>query len=286
MDGQLEVDVISGFDLPGRDLYLKLQLDLLVRKTSVKVNKKGSLTEWNQKLVFNVPDISGYTVLRVMLMERNTFYSDNLLAGVEVPLDSVSHGRMCVQDYGLTQQKGGGLHTLQLGLCWRGRDMERKNRDAQAKNQSEKQHTPERKNSVRTEETLRRVSNMSGAQVQKMTGSHKQNEHLAAKKQALVDSSVPQTTSLMAWVRSFIGSKDPLIHSEVHNKKKAAFEITVSQEKSLQDLNKTLSQMRIALLETQDATTKLHVHLNDLPALTRAFATYENMPLTPNTQPV
>lgn len=182
MDGQLEVDVISGFDLPGRDLYLKLQLDLLVRKTSVKVNKKGSLTEWNQKLVFNVPDISGYTVLRVMLMERNTFYSDNLLAGVEVPLDSVSHGRMCVQDYGLTQQKGGGLHTLQLGLCWRGRDMERKNRDAQAKNQSEKQHTPERKNSVRTEETLRRVSNMSGAQVQKMTGSHKQNEHLAAKK--------------------------------------------------------------------------------------------------------
>jgi hypothetical protein len=115
--GALEVLVIRGDHLPGRDMYVRVQLGEVSRKTFVKSSTGGDPV-WNQKLLYNLSKDGGEQ-LQVAVMESNTFVADEWLCGLQIPLNQLQHNTPFQGHFDLNANNAADSRTLELSLCWR-----------------------------------------------------------------------------------------------------------------------------------------------------------------------
>jgi Ca2+-dependent lipid-binding protein len=112
--GALEVVVVEGKNLPGRDVYCKLKVRNQERRTYVKTKRDAV---WDQKLVFNLEGGNEVGLkLIISVMESNIFAADEWLGGVEIPLTQLKHNVTvrCVMDI----SRNGQVRQLIVSLCW------------------------------------------------------------------------------------------------------------------------------------------------------------------------
>jgi hypothetical protein len=112
--GALEVVVVEGKNLPGRDVYCKLKVRNQERRTYVKTKRDAV---WDQKLVFNLEGGEELGLkLIISIMESNIFAADEWLGGVEIPLTQLKHNVTvrCVMDI----SRDGQVRQLVVNLCW------------------------------------------------------------------------------------------------------------------------------------------------------------------------
>jgi hypothetical protein len=116
--GALEVVVVKGTNLPGRDVYCKLRVGTTERRTYVKTQRNPC---WDQKLMFNLKGGAEVAAdglkLRISIMESNTFTADEWLGGVEIPLTQLKHNETSLGVVDISRDKQS--RQLTIKLCWR-----------------------------------------------------------------------------------------------------------------------------------------------------------------------
>lgn len=246
--GALEAFLVQGLNLPGRDMYCKLQLGEVIKKSYVKSTKKSPL--WNQKFTFERTRASA-DKLRVSVMESNTFVADEWLGGVEINLDNLQHNIPVQAAFDVSRD--GQSRQIILNLVWRSYQA---NADGTIVTTAS--------SSIDTTAVSSSSTGNTADMVHRMAGRVSESELISAKRRQLLARSPYVLASVEAFTRNLAGPSDPN-HGSLARKHKLVMNDFFEKDAVLDKAEKGLSQLEYMLKETDALLNRSLIILQRMP---------------------
>lgn len=255
--GVLEVFVVQGLNLSGRDMYCKLQLGESIKKSYVK-SKKNPV--WNQKFIFDRTRASA-DKLRVSVMESNTFVADEWLGGVEINLDNLQHGIPVQAAFDVSRDSQS--RQIIVNLVWHAYSPpEEKNKEPVSI------HTGSSASSASSASSSSASSSSSSSDssqlVHRMAGRVSESELISAKRRQLLGRSPYVLASIEAFTHNLAGPSDPN-HGSLARKHKLVMAEFAEKDAVLDKAEKGLSQLEYMLKETDALLNRSLIILKRIP---------------------